>query len=422
MAIPEPNTSLPGERTPVTAPHGLALALLTLGLGGLFVGTGEFASMSLLPDMAKSTEVSVPAAGAYIGSYALGVVIGAPLLAVLGARLPRKTFLLLLLAFFAIGYGASAASWNYSSLLVSRFLAGLPHGAFYGVASLVAAAMVPENKKAQAIGYVMLGLAAANVVGVPAATWLGQAMGWRAAFVSVAVGSVVSAVLLVLLVPSTPTDSAASPMSELSGLRLPQVWLTLAVASIGFGGMFAVYSFITPTLTEVTGIKEATVPTFLALLGIGMVVGNLLGGWLADKALVPAIFLIMGWNFMVLGAFYFTASSPAWAIVNLFLIGVGFALVPALQTRLMNVAGSAQTLAAALNHSAFNISNAIGAALGGMAISHGFGWQSTAWVAAALALAGICVMTASVAIEKRSSLSGREPRGNCTRVRAAQQH
>lgn len=402
MAPPHRTTNASDARKPVSAPYGLVLALLTLGLGGLFVGTGEFASMSLLPDMANSTGVSVPAAGAYIGSYALGVVLGAPLLAVLGARVRRKVLLLMLLVLFTVGYAASAFGWDYWSLMVSRFVAGLPHGAYYGVASLVAAAMVPEQKKAQAIGYVMLGLAAANVVGVPVATWLGQALGWRSAFVAVAVGSAVSAALLWLLVPDTPMDEGASPLAELSGLRLPQVWLTLAAASIGFGGMFAVYSYITPTLMEVTGLEAATVPTFLAVWGVGMVVGNLAGGWLADKALVPSIFLIMVWNAVFLGAFYFAAGHPTWALIDLFMIGIGFALVPALQTRLMSVAGSAQTLAAALNHSAFNISNAIGAALGGLAISHGFGWQSTGWVAGALALSGIAVMAVSVVVEKRA--------------------
>lgn len=402
MAPSKRTTNASNARRPVSAPYGLVLALLTLGLGGLFIGTGEFASMSLLPDMANSTGVSVPAAGAYIGSYALGVVLGAPLLAVLGARVRRKKLLLILLALFTVGYAASAFGWDYWSLMVSRFVAGLPHGAYYGVASLVAAAMVADQKKAQAIGYVMLGLAAANVVGVPAATWLGQALGWRSAFIAVAVGSAVSAALLWLLVPDTPVDEGASPFAELSGLRLPQVWLTLAVASIGFGGMFAVYSYITPTLMEVTGLKASTVPTFLAVWGVGMVVGNLAGGWLADKSLVPSIFLIMAWNAVCLGAFYLAAGHPAWALFDLFLIGIGFALVPALQTRLMNIAGSAQTLAAALNHSAFNISNAIGAALGGLTISHGFGWQSTGWVGGTLAAFGMAVMAASVALGRRA--------------------
>lgn len=392
-----------GSRTAI-APHGLALALLTLGLGGLFIGTGEFASMSLLPDMAQSTRISVPAAGGYISAYALGVVIGAPLISVLCARWPRRTLLMLLLGLFAMGYAASATAWSYESLLIARFLSGLPHGAYYGIASLVAAAMVAPERKAQAIGYVMLGLAAANVIGVPAATWLGQAFGWRSALIAVAAGSAISILLLRLLVPAVGANDNASPLTELRGLRLPQVWLTLGVASIGFGGMFAIYSYITPTLTEVTGLEAQTVPLFLAVWGAGMVVGNLVGGWLADKSLVPSIFAMLVWNVVCTSGFSLVAGHPPLALIDLFLIGAGFALVPALQARLMSVAGRAQTMAAALNHSAFNISNAVGAALGGLAISHGFGWASTGWVGGMLAAGGLLLMSISAGASQLRNL------------------
>lgn len=364
--------------------------------------------MSLLPGMAQSTGISVPAAGAYISAYALGVVVGAPLMSVVFSRWWRRALLVLLLAIFSVGYAASAAAWNYESLLVMRFISGLPHGAYYGVASLVAAAMVSENRKGQAIGYVMLGLAAANVLGVPAATWLGQMLGWRAAFGAVAAGSMLTGILLLALVPKVAPDKNASPLNELKGLKLPQVWLTLGVASIGFGGMFSVYSYITPTLIEVTGFQETSVPLVLAFWGVGMVIGNLIGGWLSDRALVPGIFGMLAWNAIALGAFSVAASSPSWTMVALFFIGAGFALVPALQARLMSVAGEAQTLAAALNHSAFNLSNAIGAALGGLAISQGLGWASTGWVGGLLALAGLGVMLISVWLQQRSVKS---PRG-----------
>ncbi|MDP9607519.1 UNVERIFIED_ORG: DHA1 family inner membrane transport protein [Variovorax paradoxus] len=356
--------------------------------------------MSLLPSMAQSTAVSVPAAGAYISAYALGVVFGAPLIAILFARSPRKALLLRLLLLFTFGYTISASAWSYETLLIGRFVAGLPHGAYYGVASLVAAAMVAERRRVQAISYVMIGLAAANVVGVPAATWLGQALGWRSAFLAVAGGATVTALLLWKLVPSVAPEGEASPLTELRGLFMPQVWLTLGVASIGFGGMFAVYSYITPTLVEVTKLPASMVPLFLAVWGLGMVIGNLAGGWLADRWLVPSIFGTLVWNMVLLTAFWVAAARPMWALANLFLIGVGFALVPALQARLMRVAGSAQTLAAALNHSAFNASNAIGAALGGLAISHGYGWTSTSWVAGGLALGGLVLMIFSYRIER----------------------
>ncbi len=380
--------------TPV--PHGVSAAIVTLGLGGLFIGTGEFVSMSLLPDLATGTDVSVPTAGGYISAYALGVVIGAPAIAVMAARWPRKLLLISLLALFALGYAASAVAWDHLSLLAARFMAGLPHGAYYGVACLVAAAMVAENRKAQAAGYVMAGLAAANVIGVPVATWIGQLWGWRATFAALAIAGVVSMGLFWYFVPAIPKDEKASPRAELSGLKRPQIWLTLATASIGFGGMFAVYSYITPTLTEVSGFGIDQVPMILALWGLGMIVGNLA----ADRALIPAIFYIMIWNLVFLGLFSVCASSSWGSLAILFFIGCGFALVPALQVRLMNVAGEAQTLAAALNHSAFNISNAVGASLGGFAIASGFGWASTGWVGSILALSGVGLMCICMAVQR----------------------
>jgi DHA1 family inner membrane transport protein len=387
----------------VLPPHGLLIAMLTLGMGGLFIGTGEFASMSLLPDMAQSSGVSIPVAGSYISAYALGVVFGAPLIAALGARCERKTLLLMLLALATLGYLASAFAWGHLSLLMARFVSGLPHGAYYGVAALVASAMVSAQRRAQAIGYVMLGLAAANVIGVPAATWLGQTWGWRSAFGCVGLGCALTATMLMLFVPRVAAEAGVSALTELAGLKSLQLWLTLGVASIGFGGMFAVYSYITPTLTEVTGLALSSVPMALATWGMGMIVGNLVGGRLADRALIPAIFSMLVWNMVFLALFSVTASSPYWALVTLFLIGNGFALVPALQAHLMQAGGKAQTLAAALNHSAFNVSNAIGASLGGLAIAQGLGWASTGWVGGALAFAGLLVMVPAGILASRHS-------------------
>lgn len=378
-------------------------AIFSLALGGLFIGTGEFATMSLLPALAQTTQVSIPQAGRYISAYAIGVVLGAPLLAVIGARLPRKRLLLLLLLLAAAGYTASALAWNATSLLVSRFIAGLPHGAWYGVAGLAAASMAPQEKRTQFIGYVMLGLAAANVAGVPAMTWLGQHLGWRAAFGFVALGVLLTALLVRLLIPFTPANKTASPLTELSALTRVQVWLTLAVAAVGFGGMFAVYSYITPTLTQVSGFNLSQVPAVLMLWGAGMVCGNVLGGWLADRALTAAIFTLLLWNVLCLALFAQVAHIRWAAVLALFLLGNGFALVPALQSRLMKVASNAQTLAASLNHSAFNISNAIGASLGGAAISAGYGWAATGWVGASLATGGMALMFFSVWYAKRIS-------------------
>jgi predicted MFS family arabinose efflux permease len=385
----------------IAAPHGLALAQIALGLGGLFIGTGEFAAMGLLPSMAKSAGVSIPQAGNLISAYALGVVVGAPALAIATARMEKRNLLLVLAAIVLVGNLASALAPGFLSIAAARFVAGLPHGAYYGTASIVAAAMVPPTQRAQAIGRVMLGLAAANLIGVPLTTWLGQSFGWRSAFGLVAVGGVLLVVMLRILIPTIAADKDASPLRELSAFRSLQIWLTLGVATIGFGGMFAVYSYITPTLVEETGVAQATVPWFLALWGLGMVVGNIAGGWLADRALIPSIFAIIVWNVVFLALFFLAAHGPIMAGASVFMIGIGFALVPALQARLMDVARQAQSLAAAMNHSAFNLSNAIGAWTGGLAIAAGFGWASTGLVGAALAAGGLAIMVVSALLIRR---------------------
>lgn len=389
-------------------PHGLLASFIALAFGGLFIGTGEFVSMSLLPDLASTMKVSVPEAGSYISAYALGVVVGAPAIAIISARWPRKMLLIALLILFSIGYALSAIAWSHDSLLIGRFIGGLPHGAYYGVACLVAASLVADNKKAQAAGYVMAGLAAANVIGVPIATWIGQNLGWRSTFWALTVSGFFTVVLFAVFIPAIKPDSNASPKSELSGLTRPLVWLTLTIAAIGFGGMFAVYSYITPTLTEVTGIGLEHVPLVLALWGIGMVCGNLIGGRMADQNLIRAIFIIMLWNLISLSLFAIFASSVVGTLLTLFMIGCGFALVPALQVRLMEVAGDAQTLAATLNHSAFNISNAVGASLGGLSISYGYGWASTGWVASGLAVLGLILMALSMMYQKNQLISQRQ--------------
>lgn len=398
----------PNNNQPLTRPvppHGLLAAFIALAFGGLFIGTGEFVSMSLLPDLANTMHISIPDAGSYISAYALGVVIGAPTLAILAARWPRKALLVALLVLFSAGYALSAVAWSHESLLIGRFIGGLPHGAYYGVACLVAASLVADNKKAQAAGYVMAGLAAANVIGVPVATWIGQHLGWRATFWTLTLSGFVTVALFALFIPATKPDINASPKSELSGLTRPLVWLTLATAAIGFGGMFAVYSYITPTLTQVTGLELSQVPMALALWGVGMVCGNLIGGRMADQNLIRAIFIIMIWNLVSLALFALFASSIIGTLLTLFMIGCGFALVPALQVRLMEFAGDAQTLAAALNHSAFNISNAIGASLGGLSIAYGYGWASTGWVASGLAVLGLGLMALSMLYQNNQTVN-----------------
>jgi len=379
------------------------LAEFALGVGGLALGTGEFASMGLLPYVAKGVHVSIPRMGHMISAYALGVVIGAPLITILLAKAPRRLMLIGLMAFFALGNLMSALAPSYGLMILARFMAGLPHGAYFGVASLTAASLVPPNRRAQAVGRVMLGLSVANVIGVPLATGLGQTLGWRAAFVAVAALGLLTALLVRLFTPKIAAEDGAGARRELGAFRRPQVWLTLGVVGVGFGGMFAIYSYITPTLVHVTGLPATTVPLLLSVIGLGMIAGSLIGGWFADRSLIGTIFGVLIWNAVVLGGFMLAAHN-VWAVTaDLFLMGTGIAVVPALQTRLMDVAGDAQTVAAALNHSAFNIANAVGAWLGGLAIAAGLGWASTGGVGAGLALGGIVLMGVAVAVERRSA-------------------
>lgn len=386
------------------ADRTLLRAVLALGVGGFSIGTGEFVIMGLLPEVAADIGVSIPQAGHVISAYALGVVIGAPVLAVLAAGWPRRALLIALMGIYALGNFASALAPGYLSLNLMRFLTGLPHGTYFGVAALVAATLAPPGRRARAVGLVMLGLTGATLVGVPIAAWLGQHFGWRAAFVFVGLIAVLAMVLLRRGVPDIRAAAGASPLRELDALRRPQVWLTLGIGAIGFGGMFAVFSYIKPTLTEVAGLPVSYVPFVLALFGLGMVAGNLIGARLADKSLMRTIGGLLVWSVAVLVLFVFAAQHLVTAAIATFLIGTVVAIGPALQIRLMDVAGDAQTLAAALNHSAFNMANALGAWLGGLAISAGLGWTSTGWVGALLGLAGLGIFAWAVADARRRAV------------------
>jgi len=392
--------SHPSSSTKSSAAFGPAV--FALSVGAFAIGTGEFVVMGLLPEMARDLGVTIPEAGHVISAYALGVVVGAPVLAVLAAHWKRRTLLILMMALFAIGNVASAAAPSYLTLNLLRFVAGLPHGTYFGVAALVAAALAPPARRASAVALVMSGLTTATLLGVPLASWMGQTLGWRAAFVLVGAIAVLTCVLVRRHVPNLDAPHGASPLRELNALARPQVWLTLGIGAIGFGGMFSVFSYIKPMLTEVTGLSVATVPLMLALLGLGMVVGNLVGARLADKSLMRTVAGVLAWTAAVLTAIVFTAPYAPAMTLNVFLVGTLVAIGPALQIRLMDVAGHAQTLAAALHHSAFNIANALGAWLGGVAIAAGLGWTSPGWVGALLALGGMVVFAAAVWQDRRS--------------------
>ncbi|MED5493976.1 MAG: MFS transporter [Pseudomonadota bacterium] len=365
------------------------LILLALAVGGFGIGTGEFVIMGLMPTIAADLGVTEPQVGHVISSYALGVVVGAPILAIFGSRLYRRHLLLLLMVFFALGNLASALAPDYHSLLLARFVAGLPHGAYFGVAALVAASLVAPNKRAAAISLVMLGLTLAILVGNPLATLLGQQIDWRYAFVAVAVIALLTVLLIALFLPLDRSVVRSNPLAELQAFRRIQVWYALGIGAIGFAGMFCVFSYLAVTLLEVTGVAPLVVPLAVATFGAGTLVGNLAGGWLFERLQFAAVGVVLLWSVAVLLLFPFAVQTLWSALLAAFLVGTMVALSPPLQTRLMDVAADAQTLAAASHHAAFNVANALGPWLGGLAIGAGLGWTVTGYVGALTAVAGL---------------------------------
>lgn len=377
--------------------HSIVIkALLALAIGGFAIGTGEFVIMGLLPDSAQGLGISIPSAGNLISIYALGVVVGAPLLAVAGARLPRKTFLILLMAMFAAGNFLSVWAPDYHMMLLMRFIAGIPHGTFFGVAALLAADLVERSKRAQAVSMVLLGLTIANLIGVPVVTAIGQTVGWRAAFGIVGAIAMLSMILVYSWVPWKQGDKKASPLRELQALTSKQVILTLAIGAIGSGGMFSVFSYVKPTVMELADQSASIIPIIMSMFGIGMVVGNIIGGRMADKNLENTIRKLLIWSIFILMLYVYTSHHAWLGALNILLIGSMVSLASVLQIRLMDVAGNAQTMAAALNHSAFNMANALGAWLGGLTVSAGLGWSSTGWIGAILAFVGLMIHTLTV--------------------------
>lgn len=364
--------------------------LFALTLGGFAIGTSEFASMGLMPSMVRDLGITEPQVGHLISAYALGVVVGAPLLALLGGRLPRKTLLLWLMGFYALGNLASALGPHYHSLMLFRFIAGLPHGAFFGVAALTAAAISRPDERGKAVSLTLLGLTIAMLVGNPLATWLGQTISWRWAFVMVSVTAVATVALIAALLPANavPTRQVGVQAELRAFNRLP-VWQALAIGAVGFAGLFCVFSYMAPTLIHVSGLPEAWIPVGLGVIGLGGVFGNIAGGWLFDRLGFRAVAVSLAWALVMLLLFPLAAHSPWTVLPAAMLLGMMNAMAPALQTRLMDVAGDAQTLAAASHHAAFNVANALGPWLGGLAITAGFGWTSTGYVGAGTAALGL---------------------------------
>ncbi|PYC75072.1 MFS transporter [Micromonospora arborensis] len=386
-------------------------ALVALALGGVAIGLTEFVAMGLLPDIARdllsqeyarSSSGAVAHAGWMITAYALGVVVGAPLIAALSARLPRKKLVLGLLVLFAAGTVASAIAPTFDLVLVARFAAALPHGAYFGAAGLLAATLMGPGNEARGFAIVLSGLTVSNVVGVPLITRLGQTAGWRAAYLLIAGVFVLTLLAVLAVVPEVAAAVDGSPAAELRALRTSQVWLVAATGAVGFAGFFAVNTYIAPVTTDVAGLSAATVPWALVAVGLGMTVGNALGGWLADRDLRRS--MIIGFVAMIvsIAAFSLVASTRAGLFVGAFLVGAtSLYLGPVLQARLITVAPGAQLMGAAVNQSAMNIANSLGAALGSVAIAAGFGYLAPARVGVVLGILGLALGVVSFAAGRR---------------------
>jgi DHA1 family inner membrane transport protein len=378
--------------------------LFALAMGAFAIGTTEFASMTLLPFIANDFQTTQPLTGHAISAYALGVVVGSPVIMVLGVRLPRRALLVGLAAFIGVANALSAVAPSLPWLVFFRFLSGFPHGAYFGVAMLLAASLVPKNQRAQAVSRVFMGLTIATIIGVPFATWIGQTVGWRWGMAIVAVLAAITALLIRSLAPASPAQADASPLRELNALRSRQVWLTLGIAGIGFGGIFCVYTYLAATLIEVTHASDFMIPVVMAVFGLGTTVGNLVCGWAADRATMRAAGTSLGFTALVL-ALYPSSTDNLWLLIPLvFFIGCGVGLAAILQTRLMDVAPHAQSLAGALVQSAFNLANAIGPWVGGIVIAAGFGLPATGYAAAALTLGGLGMWYWAVTDARRAAL------------------
>lgn len=384
-----------------------ALVIVALALGGFSIGTTEFVTMGLLQEIADGIGETIPRTGHIISAYAFGVVVGAPLIVAACARLPRKALAVGLVVAIAVGNAATALADGYPQLMGARFLAGLPHGAYFGVASLLAASVVGPERRGRAVAGVMLGLSVATVAGVPASTWLGQNLGWRAAYWLVVVLAVLTVALVLAVVPSRPGNPDATVRNELGALARPQVLFAVAAGMIGFGGVFALYSYVSPLATNVTGVALSSVPWFLLAFGVGSVIGSWLAGILSDWDVERTVLGGFGVLVAVLVASWWLTPTIVGALVTVLVVGVlGSVLAIGLQIRLMNEAGDAEMLGAALNHSSLNVANGLGAAVGSVVIAGGLGYRAPGLVGAGLAALGLAIFAVALVVQRRD-VSGR---------------
>jgi DHA1 family inner membrane transport protein len=376
----------------------VGLAILSLALGGFAIGTTEFVTMGLLPDIAEGIDESIPTTGHIISAYAVGVVVGAPVIVSLAARLPRRELAIGLVLALGLGNAITALAHGYWEVMAARFISGLPHGAYFGVASLVAVSLVAPERRGRAVSGVMLGLTVATLVGVPAGTVLGQQLGWRTAYWAVLGIAVAAAALVLLFVPHQPGNPDATVRAELAALRRPQVLFAVSAGMIGFGGVFAMYSYIAPVVTDVTELSRSAIPAFVFAFGVGSVAGTWLAGRLADWDVERSILAGFAVLVATLVAFSLAAGLAAPAFALVMVVGaLGSVLAINLQVRLMHVAGDAQMLGAALNHSALNIANGLGAWVGSVVIAAGFGYRAPSLVGAALAVGGLVIFAVGLA-------------------------
>ncbi|MFI6521332.1 MFS transporter [Spirillospora sp. NPDC050679] len=381
----------------------MPLALLALALGAFGIGTTEFVIAGLLPELAADFHTSIPAAGLLVSGYAFGCVVGAPLVTALGARLPRKTMLLGLMALFVAAHLLSALAPSFALLLAARIVASFAHGAFIGIGSVVAADLVRPEKRASAVALMFSGLSVANVLGVPAGTFLGQQLGWRSTFWAVAAIGVVALAGLAVLVPRRPRPETGL-RHELAAFRSGQVWLVLAMTAVGWAPALAVITYVAPLLTEVTGFSKGAVPVVMTLLGVGMVGGSLIGGRYADRAPLASLYASLAALTVVSAGLLAAVHDKVAAVAALTVFGVvASATIPVLQTRVLDKASGAQTLASAANVAAFNLGNTLGPALGGLTIGAGLGYDSPLWVAALMGAAGLAIALVSGTLERRSA-------------------
>ncbi|MFJ7494512.1 MFS transporter [Streptomyces sp. NPDC097727] len=394
----------------------MPLALLALAIGAFGIGTTEFVITGVLPQVAGDFGVTIPAAGWLVSGYALGVVFGAPLLTALGTKVSRKKMLMFLMTLFVVGNALSAFAPSFGVMLIGRIVASLAHGAFFGIGSVVAADLVAPEKKASAISLMFMGLTVANIVGVPGGTYIGQAAGWRVTFVTVAALGVIGFLGVAKLVPEMGRPDSVTVRTEFAAFRNVQVWLAMAMTVLGYGGVFAAITYTTPMMTEVAGYTEGAVTWLLVLFGIGMFLGNLLGGKFADRRLMPMLLTTLAALTAALLLFTATAHNKVLAAIALSLIGaLGFATVPPLQKWVLDQASAAPPLASAANIGAFNLGNALAAWLGGVVIAAGLGYTSPNWVGAILFGTALLLALLAAHLHRRTRTAERVVAGSVGR-------